>query len=37
MTRQEAKNLLESLKGEQGELNFIPQGSGSGDKEGRNW
>jgi Ca-activated chloride channel family protein len=37
MTRQEAKNLLESLKGEQGELNFIPRGSGSADNEGRNW
>lgn len=27
MTREEAKNLLNSLKGEQGELNFIPQGT----------
>jgi Ca-activated chloride channel family protein len=37
MTREEAKNLLESLKGEQSELNFIPQGSGSADNEGRDW
>ena len=37
MTREEAKNLLESLKGEQGELNFIPRGSGSADNEGRDW
>ena len=27
MTREEARNLLNSLKGEQGELNFIPQGT----------
>jgi hypothetical protein len=27
MTKQEAKNLLNSLKGEQRELNFIPQGN----------
>ncbi|MBW2328069.1 MAG: VWA domain-containing protein [Deltaproteobacteria bacterium] len=37
MTREEAKNLLESLKGEQRELNFIPQRSGSPDNEGRDW
>ena len=37
MTREEAKNLLESLKGEQRELNFIPQGSGFPDNEGRDW
>ena len=37
MTREEAKNLLESLKGEQRELNFIPQGSGTADNEGRDW
>ncbi|MCI5130660.1 MAG: VWA domain-containing protein [Candidatus Electrothrix sp. EH2] len=29
MTEEEAKNLLNSLKGEQGELNFIPQGTGN--------
>ncbi len=37
MTREEAKNLLESLKGEQGELNFIPQGTGTADNEDRDW
>ena len=37
MTREEAKNLLESLKGDQRELNFIPQGSGTADNEGRDW
>ena len=37
MTREEAKNLLESLKGEQGELNFIPQGTGPADNKGRDW
>lgn len=31
MTSQEAKNLLNSLKSEQGELNFIPQGSADND------
>lgn len=29
MTEEEAKNLLNSLKGEQGELNFIPRGTGN--------
>ncbi len=37
MTREEANNLLESLKGEQRELNFIPQGSGPVGKEERDW
>jgi Ca-activated chloride channel family protein len=38
MTREEAKNLLNSLKGEQKELNFIPQGSGSNTDNGnRDW
>ena len=37
MTREEAKNLLNSLKGEQGELNFIPQGTGTADNETRDW
>ena len=37
MTREEAENLLESLRGEQGELNFIPRGAGSADNDGRDW
>ncbi len=37
MTREEATNLLNSLKGEQGELNFIPQGSDLPDSETRDW
>ena len=37
MTREEAKNLLNSLKGEQGELNFIPQETGTIDNETRDW
>jgi len=37
MTEQEAKNLLNSLKGEQGELNFIPRGTGNPDQEDKDW
>ncbi len=37
MTTEEAKNLLNSLKGEQKELNFIPQASGSMDNGNRDW
>ncbi len=37
MTREEAENLLNSLKGEQGELNFIPQGTGRLDENDRDW
>ncbi len=37
MTEEEAKNLLNSLKGEQGELNFIPRGTGNPDDDGRDW
>jgi Ca-activated chloride channel family protein len=36
MTEEEAKNLLNSLKGEQGELNFVPQGTAD-DKPGKDW
>ena len=37
MTEQEAKNLLNSLKGEQGELTFVPRGSGGPDHEDKDW
>jgi Ca-activated chloride channel family protein len=37
MTEQEAKNLLNSLKGEQGELNFIPQGTGNDEPVDKDW
>jgi hypothetical protein len=37
MTEQEAKNLLNSLKGEQGELNFIPQGIGNDESVDKDW
>jgi len=37
MTREEAKNLLNSLKGEQGELNFIPQGTEPLSDGDRDW
>jgi Ca-activated chloride channel family protein len=37
MTEEEAKNLLNSLKGEQGELNFIPRGTEPQDDDGRDW
>ena len=37
MTREEAENLLNSLKGEQGELNFIPQGTGNLNDDKRDW
>ncbi len=37
MTEQEAKNLLNSLKGEQGELNFIPQGIGAEESVDKDW
>ncbi|WPD24082.1 MAG: VWA domain-containing protein [Candidatus Electrothrix scaldis] len=36
MTEEEAKNLLDSLKEEQGELNFLPQG-GSNDSVDKDW
>ncbi len=37
MTEQEAKNLLNSLKGEQGELNFIPQGGHNNESVDKDW
>ncbi len=37
MTEEEAKNLLNSLKGEQGELNFIPQGTGNEEPVDKDW
>ncbi|CAK8725289.1 VWFA domain-containing protein [Candidatus Electrothrix laxa] len=37
MTEEEAKNLLNSLKGEQGELNFIPQGIGIEESVDKDW
>ncbi|CAK8716829.1 VWFA domain-containing protein [Candidatus Electrothrix gigas] len=37
MTKEEARNLLNSLKGEQGELNFIPQGMGNNESVGKDW
>ncbi|MDU9050291.1 MAG: VWA domain-containing protein [Candidatus Electrothrix sp. Rat3] len=37
MTEEEAKNLLNSLKGEQGELNFIPQGTGIEESVDKDW
>lgn len=37
MTEQEAKNLLNSLKDEQGELNFIPQGMGNNESVDKDW
>ena len=37
MTKEEARNLLNSLKGEQGELNFIPQGMGNNESVDKDW
>lgn len=37
MTEDEARSLLDSLKGEQGELNFIPQEAADSDAVGRDW
>ena len=37
MTEQEARNLLNSLKDEQGELNFIPQGMGNNESVDKDW
>lgn len=37
MTEEEARSLLDSLKGEQGELNFMPQEAADGEKVGRDW
>jgi Ca-activated chloride channel family protein len=37
MTREEARNLLNSLKGEQKELNFIPRGGNIPDNDNRDW
>ncbi len=37
MTEEEARNLLNSLKGEQGELNFIPQGAVDDEPVGKDW
>jgi Ca-activated chloride channel family protein len=37
MTAEEARSLLDSLKYEQGELNFIPQEAADGDDVGRDW
>ena len=37
MSEEEAKNLLDSLKDEQGKLNFIPQEAADGDEVGRDW
>ena len=37
MTEEEARNLLNSLKEEQGELNFIPQGSGNDESVDKDW
>ncbi|GBE51867.1 von Willebrand factor type A domain protein [bacterium BMS3Bbin14] len=38
MTKQEAQDLLNSLKGNEGMLHFVPrQGSGNNNQPGRNW
>ncbi|WP_417909697.1 VWA domain-containing protein [Candidatus Electronema sp. PJ] len=37
MTKEEAQNLLDSLKNEQGELNFLPQEAADGESVGRDW
>lgn len=37
MTEDEARSLLDSLKGEQGELSFIPQEAADSDAVGRDW
>jgi Ca-activated chloride channel family protein len=37
MTEEEARSLLDSLKGEQGELNFIPQEAADSGTVGRDW
>ena len=38
MTREEAINLLNALKGDEGTLNFIPRsGQGQDNEPGRNW
>ncbi|MCW5199194.1 VWA domain-containing protein [Desulfobulbus sp. F1] len=37
MTEEEAGNLLDSLKAEQGELNFIPQEAADGNEVDRDW
>lgn len=37
MTVEEAKRLLDALKGEEGELRFIPQGGQNDEQSGRNW
>ena len=37
MTEEEAKSLLDSLKDEQGKLNFIPQEAADSDEVGRDW
>ena len=37
MTEEEAKNLLNSLKDEQGALNFVPQGSGRNEAVDKDW
>jgi Ca-activated chloride channel family protein len=37
MTEEEARSLLDSLKGEQGELNFMPQEAADGEPVGRDW
>jgi Ca-activated chloride channel family protein len=37
MTEEEAKNLLNSLKSEQGELNFVPQGAADDKSVGKDW
>ncbi len=37
MTREEAENLLNALKNEEGELNFVPSGSDSGNNIDKDW
>lgn len=37
MTREEAENLLKALKNEEGELNFVPRGSGQDSEVRRDW
>lgn len=37
MTEEEARSLLDSLKGEQGELNFMPQEAADNTAGGRDW
>ena len=37
MTEEEAKSLLDSLKSEQGELNFMPQEAADNEAVGRDW